>query len=357
MTKCSLPWTKFNVYSNHLFSCCISDYGSSTMPFIGNISPLDLMSEGSLWNMWSSSPTYVLMRQRMQEGGFDLACRSIDYGESHHFRCSFPHFDVDMKGGFETRIQDENQKKAQESFLKGETVVSHFPLEIEMRLNTNCNLDCEMCSQKPWRGEEYSLSSLMLDDLLDFFRYARQVMITGGEPTISDLFPLVKDSIKEAKGAKIFLITNGHKLCESVLDGGYEDCFSLINVSLDAGDEETYNVVRKNGDWRTVNSQISDFMKRKLNSIHLFISCIVSGNNFQDLSSVVRNAYSIGVKHVTFSEVHSLDSVMDGEKLEKWRSHLLYPSMLENSLNQALSIGKDNGMRIDYSIPSISRFG
>lgn len=357
MTKCVLPWTSLKLYSNHCFSCCMSEYGSATMPPIGNVSReafLGVRAPAQLWN----SDIYQNMRRLMFEGGLEAACQQ-GKDESCPFRCGSLATNADylFGGGFNSERQRENELRAQASFEAGEQIVSHMPVEIELRLDTICNLACEMCTQIPWRGPQSSLPREILTGLDAMVEKARRLTLTGGEPTISPLFPSIVEQVKTARGAKIFLITNGHFLRKAVLNANNIECFSLVNVSMDAGDPETYQRVRKNGRWADVNENVADLVRAKPDDMHILVSCVVGGINYDSMPSVVANAAQLGVSHVVFNEAHSLESVMSGEKLEEWTRHKRDAQTLENSLNAALSLAKDLGVRVNYTIPTISRFG
>lgn len=356
MTKCVLPWTSLKMYSNHCFSCCMSEYGSSTMPPIGNISRDSYLGPNAPWELWNSD-IYVNMREAMLAGGLENACITGKDPDCP-FRCGSLATNVNYLagGGFHTDLQRDNEKVAQKSFEAGELIVSHYPIEIEMRLDTVCNLACEMCTQIPWKGEGSSLPKDVEDSMDEFLSRARRLTLTGGEPTISPLYRGVLRAVKRAHGAKIFLITNGHFLKEAVL-GDNESCFSLINVSLDAGDPDTYAKVRKGGKWGTVATNVAEFMRRRPPNIRLFISCVIGGLNFDTMDKMVKTAADLGVDHVILNEVHSLESVMSGDKLEEWTRHKKDQVLLERCLDRALEVGQDLGIKVNYSIPTISRSG
>lgn len=357
MTKCVLPWTSLKLYSNHCFACCLSEYGSSTMPPIGNVTRdafLGVRAPALMWN----SDIYQNMRRLMSEGGLEAACQ-LGQDDSCPFRCGSLATNTDYLSGsgFGNEMQRDNELLAQAAFEAGEQVVSHMPVEIELRLDTICNLACEMCTQIPWRGSQSSLPREILSGMDAMIEKARRLTLTGGEPTISPLFSPIVEQVKSVRGAKIFLITNGHFLRKAILNANNIECFSLVNVSMDAGDPETYQRIRKNGRWADVNENVADLVRAKPDDMHVLVSCVVSGMNYGSLLNVVTNAAELGVTHVVFNEVHSLESVMSGEKLEAWTRHKQDAHTLEASLNDALSVAEGLGMRVNYSIPTISRFG
>ena len=67
-----------------------------------------------------------------------------------------------------------------------------------------CNLKCEFCDTDYSKKKEMDVDELVLESLMN---PARRVIITGGEPTLQDLQPLVVKL--QRTGFKVHLETNG----------------------------------------------------------------------------------------------------------------------------------------------------
>ncbi len=135
-----------------------------------------------------------------------------------------------------------------------------FPLQIILAMIYTCNLGCPLCPytetnsgiRKYYRehNAEYfppELFRRIADEAAPYQAYLR--LTGGGEPT---LHPEAIDLMEYAKtvGSRVWLITNGtllgphtsktKKNLERLIDCGVD----VIEFSVDAGDAETYNIVR-----------------------------------------------------------------------------------------------------------------
>jgi 7-carboxy-7-deazaguanine synthase len=74
-----------------------------------------------------------------------------------------------------------------------------------------CNLNCKWCDT------DYELKeNMLIDDILKRVQYSK-VVITGGEPTIHNLEPLLKE-LKQKKGSFIMIETNGTNSTSNIRD-------------------------------------------------------------------------------------------------------------------------------------------
>ena len=111
---------------------------------------------------------------------------------------------------------------------------------MKIRLDTECNLTCEMCS---WKKQTIALPKDSLRKLILRARIVgvRVIAVTGGEPT---MLPDIKDSLKYIKdnGLLVSLSTNGYlepaRLKELI---PYID---LVDISMDSADAALHDRIR-----------------------------------------------------------------------------------------------------------------
>lgn len=174
----------------------------------------------------------------------------------------------------------------------GRELVTEFPLYLQFELTPHCNLACPSCIH----GVETLKSGYVkVPNTLDFGKVIEEAA-SYGCPSIAfhnNNEPLlvrdVEDKIKMARSAgfiDLIMTTNATLLnaerAERLLDAG----LTKINFSIDALTEETYRVNRKNGDFKTVTSNIMAFLdlkKRKNYELPITrATFVINRNNYQE---------------------------------------------------------------------------
>lgn len=353
MPPCLMPWTSLKLYSDHASCCCMAEYDSLTFPPIGN------RSDGGPWAHWNS-PQFRLMRSTMHEMGIQAACRSEHSDPSCPFRCFSMAASPSYLG---TEPHSEDQRINVDSMLKaaaiGQEIITSYPLEMEVRLDTRCNLNCPICSQRPFRGSEFELRIEDFEgELRDFLHYGIRLTLTGGEPTVSPRYHAMMDLVREADGCRVFLITNGLRLMDRVLP--YVDVVDVVAVSIDAADAETYRSVR-GGDFDHLLDQVRQFradpvgMQRAMTA-----SFVITGVNAWQMPAMVELVASLGITHMSLNEVHSVDHWMTPTEARPWVGFREDPqalAMMEDGFSQAMYAASGHRLDISYSLPSIGRLG
>lgn len=137
-----------------------------------------------------------------------------------------------------------------------------FPMMVVLSFVYMCNAGCPNC---PYNNSEirstYKDAMIMPETIFkkiadECGQYGAYLRISGGgEPM---LHPHAVEFMVYAKeqGAKIGLITNGSRFTESTLTALIQSGVDVIEFSVDAGDEETYNWVRPGLDWEVLNRNI-----------------------------------------------------------------------------------------------------
>jgi radical SAM protein with 4Fe4S-binding SPASM domain len=184
--------------------------------------------------------------------------------------------------------------KELEKKKKETNIVGKYPLEAPIPNNamievTNaCNLQCEMCNHKYMKRKigfiEPKLYKKIIDELVEL-RVKNLGLYAGGE---SFLHPKIYEFIEYAKnkGIKyVYISTNGlgkffdyKKVVESRLDS--------MKFSIDANKKETYDKVRKGGDWDKLIDNIKklkEYRYDKKSSLKIYASFVVTEDNYKDL--------------------------------------------------------------------------
>lgn len=151
-------------------------------------------------------------------------------------------------------------------YKTNKTELHFYPDRIYMELTNNCNFQCIMCPNgkglmKRERGfMDYELAKKIIDEMAphaDTF-----VLHIWGE---SLLHPRIFDIIKYCRqyNVRTELSTNTSLLNEKVSRDIINSGLSTIYLCIDGVTKETYEYIRKNGDYEKAIKNVEDFLKIK----------------------------------------------------------------------------------------------
>lgn len=154
-----------------------------------------------------------------------------------------------------------------------------LPLNFEFEFGTICNYECIMCGGK-WsssiRKNREKLPPIkspydenFIKQLKYFIPYLRTATFLGGEPFLNPLYYKIWDLLLELnKDIILHITTNGSILNERIKRYLNEFSNAKIIISIDSLKKETYELIRKNGNFDNVMKNIKELLEiKKLNSI------------------------------------------------------------------------------------------
>lgn len=313
--------------------------------------------EGCLWRFWNSD-LFQQMRSTMVSSGSLSCCGYDPVATVNRSRCVSPITEVQFVDWEGTDLQKENDLRARRSFEEREEMVSHYPVSMEMQLDTICNLSCRMCYLTPKRRKKLEMPlpvECFRDELEEFLRFGRELIVIGGEPTISPRFPTVLQSARRANGAKISVITNGHNLIDTVVPD--VDIFHNIHVSIDAATAATYSKIRLGGNWDGLNNNLKAVCVFG-RPYYVIFGHVISGLNYEEMPEMVRMADRYSVDCVSFSEVTTDPSWMSPRLLQDLTWHQTAArDRFREKLDDAICEAQQLGVHLVYCLPSIAATG
>lgn len=147
--------------------------------------------------------------------------------------------------------------------------LTDYPQVLELELSNQCNLECIMC-----RGELSSMirknrdnlpplfspyNDQFVEELVEFLPHLKEVRFNGGEPFLQSICYKIFDKIAEVNPEiEITVATNGTFLNNKVKET-LEKCKFRINVSIDALNQENYESIRVNGDYKALMDNVKYF--------------------------------------------------------------------------------------------------
>jgi radical SAM protein with 4Fe4S-binding SPASM domain len=157
----------------------------------------------------------------------------------------------------------------------------------------------------------------LIDNILPFlnnFNYTIKNIQAGavwGEPLIDDKYFSNNEKLMRAcPNASLYLTTNGSLLTsdniEKILSKKY---IKRIGVSVDAGNKETYEQIRKGGKWDTLLHNLSMIIERKkqqrVNTPVILTNFVIMKSNFKELPQYIKKMGKLGVDVISAVNPHN----------------------------------------------------
>lgn len=173
-----------------------------------------------------------------------------------------------------------------------------FPSQIMVDITEVCNLACIHCTHPKFKNSNI-YSKAMLDPELNS-RMVKEVSKYGkgktvyirytsnGEPLVHPKsYEIIYDAVKNS-GTKVTLTTNGTILNEKRIKKLMSTGLHMIDVSIDAYEDETYAKIRVNGNLKVTRKNVINLIKFK-NEINANTKIIVSFVEQNENSSEIQN--------------------------------------------------------------------
>lgn len=184
--------------------------------------------------------------------------------------------------------------------------VSSSPVHLQIEPTTNCNYNCQACPRfgvlKDFKNMNYDDFCKIIDQIKP-----KKVTFSGlGEPLIHpDCFKMIK-YLKDRE-ISVRLTTNGSILNEKNSERLIDLNVDIINISLDAATQETYDKVRDKKSLEKVKENIlllQDLKKSKNSEVPILrTSFVIQKDNFREMKQFIDFAKSLGIRNIFFQPI------------------------------------------------------
>jgi MoaA/NifB/PqqE/SkfB family radical SAM enzyme len=218
-----------------------------------------------------------------------------------------------------------------------------FPSQLMVDITEVCNLACIHCPHPSFKASNHytkamldiNLNKKAVDEVREFgkdiTKYIRYT--SNGEPLVH---PKSYDMIQYAvnySNTKVTLTTNGTLLNEKKMIKLLDTGIHIIDISLDAFENETYKKVRVGGDLNITKENVLKIiqLKNKINSkSKIIVSFVEQKENYNEITNFKKFWIENGADEVLIRELHthagsSAYSIKEQKKNEKKRRPCLYP--------------------------------
>jgi len=219
------------------------------------------------------------------------------------------------------------KKEYREYLNHTEGIVPNGPRIVYFSEDRTCNLACPSC-----RKDYISLPQEEVNHILKIREgFMPELMseveslniCSSGDPFASQIY---RDFLFNLEGKRypklaINLNTNGVLLTEQAFErmNKIHQNLDSIFISLDAATKETYDVVRKGGDWEKALENIKYLVtqRKKGNLKYLQLDFVVQDNNFHEMPSFVKLGKKLGVDKVYFQRISNWGTYSSSEYQKK----------------------------------------
>ena len=208
-----------------------------------------------------------------------------------------------------------------------------FPSEIQIQTTNSCNASCQMC---PRAYTQKNNTEVMSDAL--FKKIVQEIIDEKSGHVFLEFMcqnePLLdKDLFKKIRYAKdmgetgiiTMVVTNGSLFTEEKIHELEQSGLDILNFSIDALTEETYNQIRSGLDFHQVLSNIDDVINSKYNK-SLLVSFVKQKTNIHELKGFKKYWKKKGLPTLTFTICNRSGDLHDFEDfmLQTTRSNIRY---------------------------------
>ncbi len=301
---CSRPFEKLEIHANgNMYSCCP---GWIDLP-LGNVSKVGVRE---LWNAEASQE----FRRSILDGSYKYCRQKI---------CP------DIQSGSLPTIEEAQKTPKYAKIIAEQSVVlDEDPSIIDFSHDRSCNLACPSCRVDKillTEGGEYEEKKSFHDQLVDEYFSAPsnrkfEIKVTGsGDPFASKIY---REFLMDLDGADypnltVNLQTNGVMFTEKNWKKIHRihDNLGYILVSCDASTAETYDPIRKGGDWDLLMKNLEHLGKQRVAGKfqHLRMDFVVQAENFHEMADYVDLSKKIGADVTYFMIVRNWGTWTKGE--------------------------------------------
>ncbi len=303
---CLKPFTNFEVWrTGEVFVCC----GAWVPASIGNVFE---QSAEEIWN----SPVAKELRRSVLDGDYKYCSRSCMLIGN---RLLMKKSDIlnddlekyrDLWGLMVYKRAPHALKDIVKYIENNETKMLEGPRFVNLAHDFTCNLSCPSCRlEKRIADSEHEKKLDMVRDrvMLSLLPHIHELLIAGdGEPFASKHYRSILTDLNKKKFPNLYLsvLTNGVLFTEHEWKRfeNIHDLLYSVSVSVDAATLETYNVLRRGGDWKKLiqNLEFLAGLHQEGKLPYFDLNFVVQEKNFREMKEFVELGRRLCVDKVRF---------------------------------------------------------
>ncbi len=217
-----------------------------------------------------------------------------------------------------------------------------YPSTIMIEVTNHCNLHCITCPREYDFGKQMNKGYMDINKLKgiidEAWPYLDSVGLTGlGETYLYKDLEEAVDYIKgKSKGIIVSISINAMVKNTAEITSRLVNKVDTIQISMD-GVGDVYNEVRKNGNFDIFKENVSKIVEIcKGSDTDVMMNMVVLGENYEQMSDVVRFNHEMGIKYLNFSPIN-LVALTD---IDRSYYGLFHTDELKEELDKAIAEAK-----------------
>lgn len=210
-----------------------------------------------------------------------------------------------------------------------------IPASLQIEVTGACNLRCRMClvRYRPALGRSASMSFETFRSLLDGLPEVRDLTLQGlGEPLMApDIYRMV--AYASERGITVGFNSNATLLTRAAGERLIEAGIDWLHLSLDGASAETYEFVRDQARWETVERNISGFTallrERGLSRPELSLVMVLMRRNLHEIDPLIERAAAWGIPELSVQNLSHDFSDAPADAYEAIADYVNEQSVLE----------------------------
>ena len=288
---CTTPFTYLELHKNGVHSCCPSWLPNK----VGSLENID--------NIWTGKEL-AEVQESIIDGTYKFCSKT---------QC--PYLSQLINEGIKQPIFIEKENFNINQYKKG-------PTNINFAFDRSCNLSCPSCRNFAVmaNGEEIEFIDKTIDKITESLGSSIKMIYLSGtaDPFASKSFRKFLTNFDKTKFPNvnhIHLHTNGLLLNQKMWDelSNIHDIIRTLEVSIDASTKETYEIVRRGGNWDILMENLNFISSLKLGKKN--ISFVVQDTNYKEMEDfyyMIMKKFNGGV-NVFFNKITNWGTYSDGE--------------------------------------------
>lgn len=285
---CKEPFSILHIgYQGKTFLCCPAYQKFN----VGNI-----FTAKDIDSIWNSIPAKVL-RKSVCDGSFSY-CNDF---------CG-------LKVSGNLPWIDEGDEQWQKIISNPMKNLDFLPRRVQLAYDCSCNLRCIFCRHQYYHASESEYRSFekVKDTLIKpLLKNVEMLEIAGGEVFASKHLQTYFEELTMEEYPKLqyYLITNGTLFNKETWNRypSLQEKIHTVNVSIDAAKKETYEAIRRGGNWEALISNLHFISQlRKNNKIKVLkISFVVQRSSYKEMAEFIHLGIKFDVDLIVFSRIEN----------------------------------------------------
>jgi MoaA/NifB/PqqE/SkfB family radical SAM enzyme len=292
---CRTPFTYLELHKYGVYSCC-----PSWLP--NKVGSLENIND--IWN----GKELAEVQESILDGTYKFCSKT---------QC--PYLAQLLTEGIIDQVFAEKSKFNLEKTKKG-------PTNINFAFDRSCNLSCQSCRSVAImaNGEEIKFIDSTIDKVTETFGKSITMIYLSGaaDPFASKSirkFLINFDKIKFPNVNHIHLHTNGLLLTKKMWEdmSNIHNIIKTLEISIDASNKETYEIIRRGGNWEILMENLEFISTLKLRNKR--VSFVVQDTNYKEMENfylLMRKKFNNKI-NVFFNKITNWGTYSDGEFLIK----------------------------------------